>query len=458
MRYKPILTGQHCTTTALTDCQLQIADRSPMLSGIIHCNPYIVIPLNRFILLVLIVLTTGCASTVEPPPPTSVDLPKTRTDPAKSAAVPAPTKPAASSALPPPAVLSEAQTSEFILQILPGNLKDKEGWAEDMQSVFHALHVQPSAENYCAVVAIIEQESSFQADPFVPGLPAIVMREIEQRREKYSIPPTVVSWMLSATSSNGRSYQQRIDTLKTEKELSDLIEEIIAQIPAGKKMFPNTNPIRTGGPMQVSIGFAEAHAKVRHYPYPVHGNLRNEVFSRRGGLYFGTAILLDYPVPYHQLIYRFADYNAGRYSSRNAAFQLALAKISGRKLATDGDLLRYQQGRPAAASSTTQLALSSIGKALQMSDAEINRDLQLEKLSTFSQSHLYQRVFALAGQTAPQPREAIPQINLNSPKFQRKLTTEWFANRVNKRFADCLKRGASSNNKSTKKSKPPTRH
>lgn len=416
--------------------------------------------LNRFALLVLITLTTGCASTVGIPTPTVAALPKVHIPPAKPAAVLAPAKPstAAPATAPSPAVLSEAQTSEFILQILPGALKDKEGWSSDLQSVFHALHIPHSAENYCAVVATIEQESSFQADPVVPGLPAIVMREIEQRREKYRIPPTVVTWMLSATSSNGRSYQQRIATLKTEKELSDLIEEIIVQIPAGKKMFPNYNPIRTGGPMQVSVEFAEAHAKVRHYPYPVHGNLRNEVFSRLGGLYFGTAILLDYPVPYEQLIFRFADYNAGRYSSRNAAFQLALAKISGRKLATDGDLLRYQHGRPTGESSTTQLALSSIGKVLQMSDAEINRDLQLEKLSTFGRSHLYQRVFALADQKAPQPRAAIPQIDLNSPKFQHKLTTEWFANRVNKRFMNCLKRGASVNAPSPQKTQSPTRH
>jgi len=352
-----------------------------------------------------------------------------------------------------PIATTDQQNHELLTKLLPNNLKDKEGWAVDLHDAFNALQVPHSAENYCATIAVIEQESAFQADPVVPGLPAIVKREIEQRREKYSVPQTVVEWMLSTTSRDGRSYQQRINALKTEKELSDLIEEIVAAVPAGKKLFASYNPIRTGGPMQVSVEFAQAHVRARHYPYPVHGNLRNEVFSRRGGLYFGAAILLDYPAPYDDVIYRFADYNAGRYSSRNAAFQLALIRISGRQLAPDGDLLRYENGRPTDAGSETQRALSSISKALQMGDAEISRDLQLEKLATLGQSLLYRRVFALADQKAVQPREAIPQIDLKSPKFRRKLTTEWFANRVNQRYLSCLKRAGSANNAPAQKSK-----
>jgi hypothetical protein len=39
--------------------------------------------------------------------------------------------------------------------------------------------VPHATQTYCASIAIIEQESSFQADPTVPGLPAIVRRELE---------------------------------------------------------------------------------------------------------------------------------------------------------------------------------------------------------------------------------------------------------------------------------------
>jgi len=401
-----------------------------------------VLNLNRLTLLFIMLLSGGCASTPEQPATPATSDNKTQPEQPKKGAPP-PTLPSKTSPAPlvvEAATLSDAQLNQLVLKLLPVKLNDKQGWANDLQAAFRNLKVPHSPDNYCAVISIIQQESSFQADPKVPGLPAIVQREIEQRRIKYNIPAPAMNWMLSATSRNGRSYRQRIDTLKTEKELSDLVEEIVAAIPAGGKLFSDYNPVHTGGPMQVSFTFAEAHIRARAYPYSVNGNLRNEVFSRRGGLYFGTAMLLDYPAPYDNIIYRFADYNAGRYSSRNAAFQNALSRISGKALAPDGDLLRYQQGQPVAASSNTQRALRGISNLLQMSDAEIQRDLKLEKFSTFAQTQLYGRVFTLADKNGTQPRVVIPGIALKSPKFTRKLTTAWFAQRVDKRYKSCLKR------------------
>jgi hypothetical protein len=353
--------------------------------------------------------------------------------------------------------LTDKEFHEFMLKLLPVKLQDKEGWAGDLQAAFRALQIQPTAEHFCAVTAIIEQESSFQADPVVPGLPAIVRREITERSEKYSIPDTVINWMLNTTSSDGRSYGKRIDALRTEKELSDLIEEIIARIPAGRDLYPNYNPIRTGGPMQVSVEFAESHARARPYPYAINGSLRNEVFSRRGGIYFGSAILLDYPAPNDDMLYRFADFNAGRYSSRNAAFQQALSRLSGRPLVADGDLLRYKNGSPAAEPSATLGALLFIRHALQMNEAEIQRDLRLEKLAGFGKTPLYNRLFALADRAGTHPRVSLPEIDLKSPKIRRKLTTQWFANRVNGRYKTCLRQAGLASGRHTTGVKSDTR-
>ena len=41
----------------------------------------------------------------------------------------------------------------------------------------------------------------------------------------------------------------------------------------------------------------------------------------------------------------------------------------------------------------------------------------------------------------PMPRQTMPQIDLKSPKITRKLTTEWFARRVEGRYKTCLGRG-----------------
>jgi hypothetical protein len=73
---------------------------------------------------------------------------------------------------------------------------------------------------------------------------------------------------------------------------------------------------------------------------------------------------------------------------------------------------------------------------------QIRRDLLLEKTPAFSRSPLYTRVFALADKAGkPMPRQAMPQIDLKSPKITRKLTTEWFARRVEGRYKTCLGRG-----------------
>ena len=341
-----------------------------------------------------------------------------------------------------PTALSEVEVRKRIVRLLPAAVKDKAGWAEDLYTAFKALDVPHATQTYCAAMAIIEQESSFQAEPVVPGLPAIVRKELEARAGRFAVPSLLVTAALSKTSPTGKTYNERIDALKTETQLNDLFEDMIGELPFGRQLFADYNPVRTGGPMQVSIEFASQHVKERSYPYPIAKKLRNEVFTRRGGLYFGGAILLDYDVPYDQVVYRFADFNAGRYSSRNAAFQLALGKISGKPLAPDGDLLRYENGLPANVASSVEDAALGIAYQLEMSRPQIRRDLLLEKTAAFSRSPLFTRVFALADKAGkPLPRQAMPQIDLKSPKISRKLTTEWFARRVEGRYKTCLGRG-----------------
>ncbi len=151
--------------------------------------------------------------------------------------------------------------------------------------------------------------------------------------------------------------------------------------------------------------------------------------------------------PYPRPLYRFADFNAGQYASRNAAFQNAVTQVSGIPLDLDGDLVRYDHGQPAREPGSTELATRVLAHRIDLSNEDIRRDLDLGKAHGFEQTRLYARVFGLADKLIgkPAPRAVLPQIPLHSPKITRKLTTDWFANRVEGRYQTCLQRLALAN-------------
>jgi hypothetical protein len=327
-----------------------------------------------------------------------------------------------------------------IMKALPPKVQNPVGWSVDMFAAFEALEVPPTAENICAVVGVTDQESNFQVDPPVAGLAGIARREIDAKAARLKVPKLLVSAALEITSPNGKSYRERLDRVKTEKDLSEIFQDFIRSVPLGERLFGDLNPVRTGGPMQVSIAFAEKYARENRYPYPVNGTIREEIFTRRGGMFFGMAHLLDYPASYDDMVYRFADFNAGHYASRNAAFQRAVTLATGTKLALDGDLLL--RGENASQPSKTELAIRKVSAELRLDDAEIREALEQGEEERFEKTKLYERLFALADKKAGQRigRARLPQIALSSPKITRKLTTEWFAKRVQTRYQGCMAR------------------
>lgn len=326
-----------------------------------------------------------------------------------------------------------------IQSLIPSSVSQRAAWAVDLQLVFAALKIEPSRANVCAVLAVTEQESTFNPDPPVPNLGKVARAEILRRADAAGVPELAVNLALQLRSPDGRTWDERLAAVRTERELSLMYEQFIADVPLGERLLARHNPVRTAGPMQVSIDFAQEHLQARPYPFPAEDSLRHEVFTRRGGLYFGTAHLLDYSAPYGtELIYRFADFNAGRWASRNAAFQQALALASGRKLDLDGDLFVSGEVDPG----QTESAARSLADSLRMNERDIRRELERSSGADFDTSPLLVKVFALADKRSgrAQPRAVLPRIVLRSPKITRQLTTEWFARRVDERFKRCLRR------------------
>jgi hypothetical protein len=343
---------------------------------------------------------------------------------------------AACSYQPKPGQPSPEQVRANVTRLLPSAASNRQDWATDIQGAFAAQALAPTTENLCAVIAVIEQESNFQADPQVPGLGRIARQEIDRRAARVHVPGFLVDAALGLTSPTGKSYAQRIAGARSERELSEVFDDFIGMAPLGRQLFGTLNPVHTGGPMQVAIAFAERNA--RGYPYPRAGSIRQEVFSRRGGVYYGTLHLLGYPASYPEPLYRFADFNAGHYASRNAAFQAALNRLVKMRLDLDGDLVDYGSS----AASQTELAVRSLGARLDMSDSAIRQALAKGEQLDFEETRVYQRVFELADQVAgrPLPRAILPGITLESPKITRHLTTAWFAKRVDERRARCVAR------------------
>jgi hypothetical protein len=339
----------------------------------------------------------------------------------------------------PPATGPAGDGRALIDRSLPSGVTDRSGWVNDISAAFSELKISPSRENICAVIAVTQQESGFRVDPLIPNLGAIARREIDKRAEGVHAPLTLVHGVLELKSSNGQSYGDRIDHARTEKDLSDIYEDFTASVPLGRTLLSGWNPIRTRGPMQVNVAFAEQFSAANSYPYPVKVSIDDELFTRRGSLYFGTAHLLDYQAPYDRYLYRFADFNAGQYSSRNAAFQNALSRASAIPVDPDGALLPHGGS---ATPGGTERAARALVKGLNLSDDAIHEALELGRSADFERTVLYRRVFELADQRqgSALPRASLPRIKLQGPKITRNLTTEWYARRVVGRFQTCLNR------------------
>ena len=374
----------------------------------------------RLCALLAAAVLAGCASEPTPPTPTVEEAAAI----AKQPKAMQPRKP--------------ADMKSRIVRFLPRQVQDKPGWANDVVTALSTQGLMVNDHNVCSVLAVAEQEATYQADPVVPGLGKIAWKEINARAAKLLIPEFVVRTALSIKSPTGKSYAARIDALRTEREMSEIFEDMIGAVPMGKQLFGNLNPVRTGGPMQVSVAFAEANA--RGYPYPVKESIRHEVFTRRGGIWFGTKHIFGYPADYPDTLYRFADFNAGWYASRNAAFQAAVSRVSGKPLALDGDLVRYDSDLPG----KTELAVHSIASRVNMSKQAIHQSLLKGDSADFAKTDLYHRVFTLADRQAGkrQPRAVLPGIQLKSPKITRNLTTAWFAKRVDDREQACVRKMA----------------
>lgn len=351
--------------------------------------------------------------------------------------------------------LSQSDAVALARRIVPKG-KGAAGWGADVFGALKRNGIRTTRSNVCAVMAVIEQESTYTANPEVKGLGKMAEKEIAARLSGLPLPTAAVqgvNWFLASKPSREKSYLRLIRAAKTERDLELVFRNMafflfreyastrLLNTSALARRVDGVNPVSTLGSMQVSIAYVIAEvekAKGRRLGLAAIWALRDELYTRAGGINYGTRMLLGYHAGYGSRIHVFADYNAGRYASRNAAFQHMVAKLSGERLALDGDLLIYRGGEAAPAASATEQALRSL--KLGLADSALRADLERGKSYGFRHTETYGRVSrAYAEKTGKAPPYAmIPQIRLESPKLSKHMTTEVFARAVMRRHERCM--------------------
>jgi Protein of unknown function (DUF1615) len=353
----------------------------------------------------------------------------------------------------------DLNTTTRLIRAAEKSVRDPEGWAFDLLDVLQLHRLPQTKENVCAAIAVIDQESNFNADPAVTGLGKLSETTLRAKFGKIPVGGTIALKWLENNPTPQTSFMVRIRNAKTERDLDlayrSLIDyagqtsslDTILRLGLLNGLIEDKNEIDTVGSMQVSVKFALDQAKKRRWlPMTlddVYG-VRDQLYTRHGGMYYGIKQLLGYDTGYNQKIFRFADFNAGRFASRNAAFQHVVSTLSGSTLALDGDLLSYSKdGDPLKTVTSTENAIrqANIKHKLGLTAGDIRKDLLREKTVDFAATRTFSTLRdRFATETNSTAAFAmVPDIALNSPKLVHGFTTRRFAESVNKRYQSCIK-------------------
>ncbi|MDP1827865.1 MAG: DUF1615 family protein [Archangium sp.] len=342
---------------------------------------------------------------------------------------------------------------------VPEKVPNRESWASDVLAALDDQQLPADPETVCQVLAIIEQESGFHADPQVAGLPRMLRSELEKKVEKLGPlgRPALHELLSGKAPGSKRTFEDRLPTLKTERDLDVLFRDILhfyeEKFPAPYKALDligalfdaspeDFNPVTTIGSMQVSVRFAE-ELTVKKRQKKTQREVRDSLYTQSGGVYFGTARLLGYQAAYARALYRFADYNAGLYASRNAALQEQVSQLIKQPLVLDGDLLAWDKNaRPLDRQTQSLTAILAFRDqhAPELSDRRVRADVLEEKTAALESTDTWRaikRVWAQRNGVDP-PYARLPEVTIKSPKLSQDRSTAWFAKNVNARYERCL--------------------
>ncbi|HEX7928588.1 MAG TPA: DUF1615 family protein, partial [bacterium] len=294
------------------------------------------------------------------------------------------------------------------------NRTDLEQWMLAINKVFFDLKVDCSDDHFLLLaITTIQMESNVRVDPAVANtnLEELYANRLKRFRSEHVLEAQLlnVSGLDDVVRKKLRN-DTRKHTVRTEADLDRYVETDFRPwllktlktdylLPEGMatsivtKALPD--PVHTIGPMQVDFNKAFKMAKKRGEPIASAYAMKRLLFepdtAMERGLKEGVYLLWinyhfyrDVLPPEEAVFYTAADYNAGEFSSRNAAFQDRLSLLSGRKLTLDGDLLMYtKDGQAESTRSQTEEAAAMVLQS-GLSPSAVRRDLMYEKEESFA--------------------------------------------------------------------------
>jgi hypothetical protein len=289
-----------------------------------------------------------------------------------------------------------------------------ERWLRAINAAFHDLSIPCDDDGFLVLVlTTIQLESGVAADPALENtdLEALFLHQLRTLRASNPVAGKLLDYagLDQAIQARLREDTQR-GHVRTEGDLvryvdGELRDWLTAHLQAAYRLPEGVartaaehglpSPVGTLGPMQVNVRKAYQNARQRGEPVDSEAQMRDWMLDDatalergvREGVYQLWRVYRFYRrtlVAQLAVRYATADYNAGEFSSRNAAFQERVATLTKRRLALDGDLLLYQDGQPIQRVSNTEAAVLTVVAGVGAS--RVRQDLLLEKTAAFGRT------------------------------------------------------------------------
>ena len=298
--------------------------------------------------------------------------------------------------------------------------KQARRWGRALNRAFFNLKARCKDEDFLVLVlTTIQLESGVSEDPALENrnLEALFTGELQRLRREIPLAGKLLD---RSTLDDAVRAKLRRDTrrgkVRTEAQLVRYVEGDLRKwlgdhlrahylFPAPLARYVSRqalrNPVTTLGPMQINLHKATANARRRGEKLASPAQMRTWLLAPdtalerglREGIYqlwrayryYRRRLSADLAVRFAT-----ADYNAGEFSSRNAAFQQRVAQLSGHGLILDGDLLTYSKGAVALRASNTESAVITL--LTRYPAPKIRTDLLLEKEEGFDATPTWKQV------------------------------------------------------------------